>query len=53
MYQLAYYKASTKEELFRQLDTFFEASEQPKLLEIGTPNAINDQVLKNYFNAIK
>ncbi|MBJ2176295.1 2-succinyl-5-enolpyruvyl-6-hydroxy-3-cyclohexene-1-carboxylic-acid synthase [Aureibaculum sp. A20] len=53
MYQLCYSKASTKEALFRQLDTFFEASEQPKLLEIFTPNTINDEVLKNYFNAIK
>ncbi|MET2984263.1 2-succinyl-5-enolpyruvyl-6-hydroxy-3-cyclohexene-1-carboxylic-acid synthase [Aureibaculum conchae] len=53
MYQLEYKKATNKEELLYQLETFFNNSKQPKVLEIFTPNTINDKVLKNYFKTIQ
>ncbi|MCL4137728.1 UNVERIFIED_CONTAM: hypothetical protein GTU68_036503 [Idotea baltica] len=53
MHQVDYRKASMKQELVHELNSFFDECENPKLLEIFTPNEINDQVLKNYFNAIK
>jgi len=52
MYQIDYHKASTTEDLERELDTFFNVNQKPKLLEIFTPHDINDQVLKTYFEKI-
>lgn len=53
MYGLIYKKAIDGEGLLKQLDTFFDESDQPKVLEIFTPNNFNDKVLKSYFKAIK
>ena len=48
-YQKAYSTATIKE----QLDGFYEVSEKPKILEIFTPSAENDLILKNYFKYIQ
>ena len=53
MHDLEYKKASNTIELSNQLETFFEDSISPKLLEIFTPNDLNDQVLKEYFKNIQ
>ncbi|MFD2726465.1 2-succinyl-5-enolpyruvyl-6-hydroxy-3-cyclohexene-1-carboxylate synthase [Hyunsoonleella rubra] len=53
MYNFEYGYASNVSELEGQLNSFYEASEQPKLLEIFTPKNINDGVLLNYFDFIK
>jgi len=52
MYQLKYAKAANETELDQQLKTFFTKGEHPKLLEIFTPNEINDKVLKDYFKGL-
>ncbi len=49
MYQFQYVKAANEKELIEQLNVFFDKGETPKLLEIFTPNEINDKVLKSYF----
>ena len=53
MFGFEYYKAHTTESVTEELDTFFEDTGQPKLLEIFTPSSINDTILKEYFNYIK
>jgi len=49
MYQFQYVSIVNEEELDQQLKIFFNKGETPKLLEIFTPNEINDKVLKSYF----
>ncbi len=49
MYQFQYISAANDEELQQQLKTFFNKGKNPKLLEIFTPNELNDKVLKSYF----
>lgn len=53
MYGIEYIQASILEEVNQNLETFFEDSTQPKLLEIFTPKAVNDEVLLDYFKFIK
>ncbi len=53
MYGFEYVKASTENELEVALNTFFNASETPKLLEIFTPSTDNDTILLDYFQSIK
>ena len=53
MYNLDYYSANNLTELNRQLDGFYKSSGRPALLEIFTPSAMNDQVLKGYFEFIR
>ena len=53
MYGLDYVKASDKVELKGGLATFYDAGEQPKILEVFTPKAINDEILLNYFKNLK
>ena len=48
-YQQAYSSASVIE----QMVGFFNASEKPKILEIFTPSAENDLILKTYFKQIQ
>ena len=48
-YQQAYSSASVIE----QMVGFFNASEKPKILEIFTPSAENDLILKDYFKQIQ
>jgi 2-succinyl-5-enolpyruvyl-6-hydroxy-3-cyclohexene-1-carboxylate synthase len=53
MHQFAYQKAYTTETVAQELNGFFETSEKPKILEIFTPSAENDLVLKDYFKQIQ
>ncbi|NNE31846.1 MAG: 2-succinyl-5-enolpyruvyl-6-hydroxy-3-cyclohexene-1-carboxylate synthase [Winogradskyella sp.] len=53
MYGLEYNTASNDSTLLKHLKTFYDQSEQPKLLEIFTPSRINDEILLQYFNFIK
>lgn len=48
-----YAAAHSSEEITQALNTFFDTSEKPKLLEIFTPRKVNDQVLLEYFNFMK
>ncbi len=49
MYGFEYFIARNNEEVKKELKSFYSDSEQPKLLEIFTPNSKNDIVLKEYF----
>ncbi len=53
MYGFQYVKASSENELQLQLNSFYDDTEQPKLLEIFTPDRINDSILLDYFKYIK
>jgi len=53
MHQLEYQKAYSTETVIKELSRFFETSEKPKILEIFTPSAVNDLVLKDYFKYIQ
>jgi len=53
MYGVDYSTATNTLELKDKLNTFYEGSEQPKLLEIFTPKGINDEILLNYFKSLK
>ncbi len=48
-YGFDYHKATNATELKAIFATFFEASENSKILEIQTPRTVNDVVLKHYF----
>ncbi|WP_299113245.1 2-succinyl-5-enolpyruvyl-6-hydroxy-3-cyclohexene-1-carboxylic-acid synthase [uncultured Winogradskyella sp.] len=53
MYNINYVKADNETSLREELKTFYEVSNQPKLLEVFTPSVINDKVLLDYFTFIK
>ncbi len=53
MYGFSYCKANDENTLQAELESFYNQSKQPKLLEIFTPSRINDEILLNYFNFIK
>lgn len=53
MFQFEYHTASDENELETQLESFYNISEQPKLLEVFTPRTKNDSILLNYFEFIK
>ncbi|WP_299052393.1 2-succinyl-5-enolpyruvyl-6-hydroxy-3-cyclohexene-1-carboxylic-acid synthase [uncultured Polaribacter sp.] len=53
MHEFEYASAFTTEVVTKELEGFFESSEKPKILEIFTPSAENDVVLKEYFKYIK
>ena len=53
MYGFEYFSVSNESDLQQQLDTFFDRSKKPKLIEIFTPRTINDEVLLTYFDYIK
>lgn len=53
MYNFEYHKAENITNLDTCLDTFFDASKQPKLLEVFTPARQNDEILLNYFDFVK
>ncbi len=52
-YQIEYLKASNLIELENHLKDFYTSSNRPKLLEISTPQELNDVVLKKYFAFLK
>lgn len=53
MYGFEYKVAKNNTELEQQLDTFYNMSNQPKLLEVFTPSRSNDKMLLDYFKFIK
>lgn len=53
MYNIDYVCVTSDEELDTALNNFFSKEKTPALLEIITPPEVNDQVLLDYFKAIK
>lgn len=53
MYHFEYDKVLNLNELKTVLTSFYEESENPKLLEVFTPRTQNDEILKAYFNNLK
>jgi 2-succinyl-5-enolpyruvyl-6-hydroxy-3-cyclohexene-1-carboxylate synthase len=53
MHEFECQKAFSTRSVQEQLIGFYETSERPKILEIFTPSAENDLVLKEYFKYIK
>lgn len=53
MYGFEYTSATTSEEIEAALNSFFDTSEKPRVLEIFTPRKVNDEVLLEYFNSVK
>lgn len=53
MYGFEYRSASNQKEVERQLMDFFSEGDRPRLLEIFTPRRVNDQVLLEYFGAMR
>lgn len=53
LFGFEYGSANTSKEIEDGLNSFFEPSEKPKVLEIFTPRKVNDQVLLEYFNFMK
>jgi len=52
MYQIDYTIVSDTDGLEKALNTFFNKSKHPKLLEIKTSRTLNDKVLKDYFKVL-
>ncbi len=50
MYDFEYAVAEDETSIEKNLRTFFEKSDKPKLLEVATPTEKNAKVLKDYFN---
>ena len=53
MHEIDYQVASSTETVAQQLKGFYDSSEKPKILEIFTPSAKNDLILKEYFKYIE
>ncbi|NNL82569.1 MAG: 2-succinyl-5-enolpyruvyl-6-hydroxy-3-cyclohexene-1-carboxylate synthase [Winogradskyella sp.] len=53
MYGFDYCSADSKSSLSDALTTFYAKSKAPKLLEIYTPDRLNDKILLDYFKFIK
>ncbi|WP_179345180.1 2-succinyl-5-enolpyruvyl-6-hydroxy-3-cyclohexene-1-carboxylic-acid synthase [Winogradskyella ursingii] len=53
MYSFDYSKAENASDLDVEFQSFYNTSEQPKLLEVFTPSTLNDEVLLNYFKFLK
>lgn len=53
MYNIAYNEANCITDVENALQNFYDESKFPKLLEIFTPRTDNDNVLLNYFKALK
>ncbi|MBU2940493.1 2-succinyl-5-enolpyruvyl-6-hydroxy-3-cyclohexene-1-carboxylate synthase [Lacinutrix sp. C3R15] len=53
MYGFEYVKASNIDTLKDTLQSFYLASDSPKILEVFTPRTINDTILLRYFKALK
>lgn len=53
MYGFQYFTVENIEELESGVQTFFSHSEGPALLEVFTPDRVNDKVLIDYFKFIK
>jgi 2-succinyl-5-enolpyruvyl-6-hydroxy-3-cyclohexene-1-carboxylate synthase len=53
MFGFEYLQASSIETVTKSLEGFYESSEKPKILEIFTPSAKNNTILKEYFKYIQ
>lgn len=53
MFNLEYHKASDPISLSKQLESFYQSSGKPKLLEVFTPRTVNSEVLLRYFEFVK
>ncbi|MEM7084621.1 MAG: 2-succinyl-5-enolpyruvyl-6-hydroxy-3-cyclohexene-1-carboxylic-acid synthase [Bacteroidota bacterium] len=53
MYGFEYQNVANETSLQTALDSFFNTSDQPKILEIFTPSEVNDRILLDYFKFIK
>jgi 2-succinyl-5-enolpyruvyl-6-hydroxy-3-cyclohexene-1-carboxylate synthase len=53
MHGFEYHKASDEISLGEELQSFYETSKKPKLLEVFTPSRLNDDILFDYFKFIK
>ena len=53
MHGFEYQVAASTAQVEKELNGFYDSSEKPKILEIFTPSAKNDLVLKEYFKYIK
>lgn len=53
MYGLDYFKATDETSLDKQFSAFLTRNEQPSILEIFTPEKVNDLVLLDYFRKLK
>lgn len=52
MYGFSYQKVDDGEQLKNGLTSFYDASDSPKILEVGTPRLLNDKILLGYFDFI-
>lgn len=52
MHKIEYRKATSRIELVEELNSFYDSSDSPRLLEVMTPSKLNDQILKEYFSFI-
>ncbi len=52
MHGFSYCAVNATQDMQRELESFYEVSDQPKLLEILTPSSLNDEVLKEYFKKL-
>jgi 2-succinyl-5-enolpyruvyl-6-hydroxy-3-cyclohexene-1-carboxylate synthase len=52
MYHFKYMKAVDEVSLNQALNTFYDSSHTPKLLEVFTPSKVNDAILLEYFKVI-
>ncbi|WP_353777791.1 2-succinyl-5-enolpyruvyl-6-hydroxy-3-cyclohexene-1-carboxylic-acid synthase [Winogradskyella sp. 3972H.M.0a.05] len=52
MYNIEYNSVRDERALVEALNSFYNESSQPKLLEIFTPSELNDEILLNYFKVI-
>jgi 2-succinyl-5-enolpyruvyl-6-hydroxy-3-cyclohexene-1-carboxylate synthase len=52
MFGFEYHGVHSSESLQNEMNNFYAASAQPKLLEIFTPTVINDKILMDYFRFI-
>ncbi len=52
MYNFNYVRVDNEEGLNNALSTFYDISENPKILEIATPRVMNNKILLDYFDFI-
>jgi len=53
MYGFEYLTAHSESQVKKEMVSFYNKGETPKLIEIFTPRQVNDEVLLNYFKNIK
>lgn len=49
MFDFEYFATNNNQELTHSLNSFYDKSDKPKLLEIFTPQKLNDKILSKYF----